>query len=131
MQPATSMSRFANCAPRKKKGVVTSTTADSSACGTVVHRRRKKNSEAAAAPPPRTDGSRAAHSTGPDHRHRGGADPVEQRRLVEEGQAVEPRHQPVAGVQHRERDAAIAALVGRHQRTEPGGGQPATRRARQ
>lgn len=65
MQPATSMSRFANCAPRKKKGVVTSTTVDSSACPVVDQRRRKRNSAAAAVPAPSTEGSRAAHSTGP------------------------------------------------------------------
>ncbi len=59
----------------------------------------------------------------PRHAHRRGADPVEQRRLVEEGQAVEPRHQPVARMQHGERDAHVAAFVGRHQGPRPRGRQ--------
>jgi hypothetical protein len=56
---------------------------------------------------------------GPEQRHRGGRDPVEQRRLVQEGQAVHGRHQPVARAQHLPGDADIAAFVGQQQRPRP------------
>ena len=40
-----------------------------------------------------------------------GHSPKKQRRLVEEVQAGQVRHQPVAGVEHLQRDAAVAPLV--------------------
>ena len=64
-----------------------------------------------------------------EHLHRRGGQPVEERRLVEERQAVLRRHQPVAGAQHLPGDADVAAFVGQRERMQADReGEPATAR---
>jgi hypothetical protein len=53
--------------------------------------------------------------------HRRGREPVEERWLVEEGQAVLRRHDPVARAQHLPRDADIAAFLGQRERMQADG----------
>ena len=62
MQTATSMSRFANCAPAKKKGVVARTSTATRAVRPPAHRRRKMKRATAAPVATSTVGRRAAHS---------------------------------------------------------------------
>ena len=66
MQPATSMSRLANCAPMKKSGCVTSTSNDSLALGWPLQRRANVYSADAAVAAPISGATRAAHSSGPN-----------------------------------------------------------------
>ena len=58
---------------------------------------------------------------GAEQLERSGVDPVEQRRLVEEGQAIEQRHGPVAADGHFQGNAGVTPFV-RHGQRAPGGG---------
>ena len=53
-------------------------------------------------------------------RHGGRLQPVQQRGLVEEGQPVQARHQPVARQEHPAADLAVAPLVRQRQRANGG-----------
>ncbi|OIQ63874.1 hypothetical protein GALL_545820 [mine drainage metagenome] len=60
-----------------------------------------------------------------EYRHRTRREPIEQRRLVKERQAVQRRREPVVRDDHLPRDPDIAAFVGQQQRAHPGRrGQP-------
>jgi hypothetical protein len=61
---------------------------------------------------------RQGAAQGPD---RQGGEPVEQRRLVEERQAVLGRHDPVARARHLPGDADVSAFVRQHQRVQADG----------
>ncbi len=69
MQPATSMSRLANCPPRYQNGCASSATSANAAIRAPHQRRSKQNS---AMPPPQaasSEAARAAHSRTPNRRN--------------------------------------------------------------
>ena len=124
MQPATSMSRLANCAPMKKSGCVTSTSKPAGQPRAAAQRGANSVQRARShggAEPGRDARRPFARARTPQRRRR---DPVEQRRLVEVRQAVQRRRQPVARAQHLPGHADVAPFVGQPA-AEPGrGGQP-------
>ena len=118
MNAATSMSRLANCAAAKKNGSVARTSTLASASAAPARRRVTACQPSSARPAPRSGASRAAAALAPKSLHRERRQPVEERRLVEERQAVLRRHDPVARAQHLPGDADVAAFFGKHERVQ-------------
>ena len=119
MQPATSMSRLANCAPTKNSGWVASTSRPARAPARRPALRRSVQRQRAAQQAPQQRRQPRRPLVIAEHGQRGGGDPVEQRRLVEIGQAVQRGREPMARTQHFPGDADIAAFVGQGQRPQP------------